>query len=191
MNTNTNTTTPVVGTSQSWAYATINNAGEPSAMGYMYQFVAGNDRYMGDIQFGSLTGDFEWSAGKLIPTEDQLALTTATGSVATFGSGASNFYDVGGANDDESFDITVAGGSTGVLMNSSTADVKVAPAVAAGQQIDWSGVKSIAQVCTDDVDNVLTGVAADGGVFQGTNATAANVACTTPFSFVIGAQDDA
>jgi hypothetical protein len=88
-------------------------------------------------------------------------------------------------------DITVAGASTGVLMNSSTADVKVVPKVATGQMIDWSSVKSIAQVCTDDVDNVLTGVAADGGVFHGTNATAANVACTAPFSFVIGAQDPA
>jgi hypothetical protein len=99
LNTNTNNTTPTVGTDQSWAYATISNAGSPapSAMGYKYQFVAGNDRYMGDIQFGSLNGDFAWEAGKLIPTEAQLALTTATGSVATFGSGASAFYDVGGA----------------------------------------------------------------------------------------------
>jgi len=43
-------------------------------------------------------------------------------------------------------------------------------------------------MCTDDVDNVLTGVTA---VFLGTNATAANVACTGTFSFVVGAQDGA
>jgi len=125
MNTKENSSGSTPGTDQSWAQAQLANSGQASAQAYLYQFVAGNDRYMGDIQFGSNTGDFAWIAGKFMPNEAQLALTSATGSVETFGSGASAFYDAGGANDDDVFDITVAGASTGVLMNSSAVDVKM------------------------------------------------------------------
>jgi hypothetical protein len=119
-----------MGTDQSWAVDQINNAVAPtqSTQAYKYQFVAGNDRYMGDIRFGSVDGEFAWAAGKFIPNEAQLALTStsaAGGATGTFGSGASTFYDVGGSNDDEVFDITVAGASTGLLMNSSAVAVKM------------------------------------------------------------------
>lgn len=81
---------------------------------------------MGDIQLGSNTGDFAWIAGKFMPAEAQLALTSTTPSATgAFGSGASTYYDTAGARDDTVFDITVAGASTGVLMNSSAVDVKM------------------------------------------------------------------